>query len=86
MPFQAVPVPPMTPEWYARCQQAVQVWTADGHVLQAGRACLEIGAVLGYRRLARLLARPPLLWGVEAVYRVVARHRPFFARWMFRRE
>lgn len=86
MPFQEVPTPPMTPEWYARCQQAVQVCTAEGDVLQGGRACLKIGAVLGYRRLATILAWPPLVWGVEAMYRMVARHRPLVARWMFRRE
>ncbi len=86
MPFQEVPTPPMTPAWYQRCQQAVHVQLADGQVLRAGRACIHILAVLGYGRLATVLLLPPCRWAVEGVYSLVARHRPFFARWFFTRE
>ena len=84
MPFQELPAPPMTPELYRSCQQAVHVRFADGRTLRAGRACLYILQALGYRRLATLLSLPPCLWCVEVGYRLVARQRP--ARWLFTRE
>lgn len=86
MPFQELPTPPMTPELYRSCQQAVHVCLADGRMLRAGRACLYILHVLGYRRLATLLALPPCIWFVEGGYRLVARSRHWFARWLFTRE
>ena len=86
MPFQELPTPPMTPELYRSCQQAVHVRCADGRVLRAGRACLYILHTLGYRHLATLLALPLYVWLVEAGYSLVARYRPFCARWLFTRE
>lgn len=56
---------------------AVRVETAGGRRLEAGRACLFVLAQLGHPRLARLLATPPLVWAVEAGYRLVARYRRF---------
>jgi len=34
-----------------------------------------LAALPRWRRLSRLLSRPPLAWATAAVYRVVARHR-----------
>jgi len=76
----------MTPALYASCHQAVHVWCADGQVLRAGRACLYILRLLGYRRLATVLSLPPCLWLVEWGYGLVARHRPLFSRWLFTKE
>lgn len=70
----------MSPALAAECEKAVHVVTADGRVLKAGRAVLFVLGVLGYKRLARLLAAPPLVWGVEAGYALVARYRGFLAR------
>jgi predicted DCC family thiol-disulfide oxidoreductase YuxK len=68
----------------ARCARAVHVLTPDGTLLAAGRASLFVLGRIGWPRLARLLARRPLVWLVEAGYRVVARNRGFFAHFLFR--
>lgn len=70
----------MTPALAAACAEAVHVVTADGKILKAGRAVLFVLEVLGYRRFARLFAKRPLIWGVEAGYRLVARYRGLLAR------
>jgi predicted DCC family thiol-disulfide oxidoreductase YuxK len=75
VPYQQAPVPPMTPELRAACQRAMHVVTADGDVLRAGRASLFVLKETGNRRLAAVLGLPPLVWGVELAYRIVARNR-----------
>ncbi len=57
----------------------------DGKMLRAGRATLAVLESLGYRRTARLSAVPPMVWAVELGYRLVADHRSFFSRILFRR-
>jgi predicted DCC family thiol-disulfide oxidoreductase YuxK len=84
VPYQEAPSPPMTPALYAACKQAVHVVQRDGTILKAGRAVLHILEHAGWGRLARVLAHPPFLWLVEPAYRVVARNRPFFGRFLFR--
>jgi len=74
----------MTPALAAACADAVHVVTADGRVLRAGRAVLFVLEQLGWP--VRLLALPPLIWPIEWLYRVVARNRAFFSRFLFRRE
>lgn len=76
----------MTDALAARCARAVHVLAPDGTLLGGGRASLFVLERVGLPRLARLLRRPPLVWAVEAGYRVVARHRGSFARFLFRRE
>ncbi len=74
----------MTPELYQACGQAVHVLAADGRILTDGRATLFVLAELGYPRwLVRPFTWPPLVWLVEAGYRLVANHRPFFSKFMF---
>ena len=74
----------MTPELRRACARAVHVVTAEGRVLRAGRATLFALAHAGHPTLARVLGWPPLVWGVELGYRIVAANRPFFARFLFR--
>ena len=76
----------MTAGLYAACEFAVHLVKADGTILRAGRAVLFILANVGYRPLARLLSLPPFVWGVEVLYRLVARNRPFFAHFLFTKE
>src|SRR5262245_57156635 len=85
-PYQEAPSPPMTPALYAACSRAVHVVRADGTVLRAGRATLFILDNIGHRWLAGPLMLPPFVWMVELIYRLVARNRPFFARFLFRKE
>ena len=85
MPYQQAPSPPMTAALQLACAHAVHVVTPDGQVLRAGRAVLYIVGRLGHAALARVLAVPPLLWGVEFAYFVVARNRRLFSRVLFRR-
>jgi len=75
----------MTPALKEACRKAVQVVTADGEILRAGRASLFIAEQLGHRRLARVLRVPPFVWAIELGYRIVADNRPFFTRFLFRR-
>ena len=74
----------MTPALRAACQDAVHVRTTDGTWLRAGRASLFVLERLGWPRLARLARIPPLVWLVEAGYRLVAANRPFFSRLLAR--
>jgi predicted DCC family thiol-disulfide oxidoreductase YuxK len=85
LPYQDAPAPPMTPALRAACARAVHVITRDGRVLSAGRASLFVLGELGYSRTAMVLGSPPLLWIVEAAYRLVARNRGFFGQFLFTR-
>jgi predicted DCC family thiol-disulfide oxidoreductase YuxK len=76
----------MTPALSAACTRAIHVVKRDGTILRAGRATLFILEKLGWGWAARLLALPPFLWIVELGYRIFARNRPFFARFLFTRE
>jgi predicted DCC family thiol-disulfide oxidoreductase YuxK len=76
----------MTPDLHVACERAVHVVTVDGKVLRAGRACLFILQRVGWGWIARLLALPPFVWLVEIAYRIVADHRPFFAKFLFTHE
>jgi len=83
--FQDAPQPPMTPELYEACQRAVHVIKADGEILRAGRATLFILERLGWGYgLPRLLWLPPFIQFVELGYRVIARNRTLFSRFLFR--
>ncbi len=85
--YQDAPRPPMTPELYEACQRAVHVIKADGEILRAGRATLFILERLGWGYgLPRLLRLPPFIQFVELGYRVIARNRTFFSRFLFRHE
>jgi hypothetical protein len=75
----------MTDALAERCARAVHVLGPDGTLLAAGRASLFVLERIGFPRLGRVLRVPPLVWAVEGGYRLVARHRPFFARFLFRR-
>ena len=76
----------MTDALAAQCARAVHVIAADGRILRAGRASLYVLGCLGWRATEAIASRRPLVWLVEAGYWLVARNRPFFARFMFRRE
>ena len=75
----------MTPSLRRRAKKAVQVVTQKGIQLEAGRAALYVFERIGYRRLASFLSRAPWIWLVETGYRVVANHRPFFGKFLFRK-
>jgi predicted DCC family thiol-disulfide oxidoreductase YuxK len=85
LPYQSAPSPPMTPRLRRACSQAVHIIKTDGHVLRGARAVLFFWEAGGGGSLARLISRSPLLWLIEAGYRVVANNRPFFAKFLFRR-
>ena len=76
----------MTPELAAACERAVHVITADGVTLRASRAVLFILERCGWTWRARVLRIPPLIWLTELGYWILARNRPFFARFLFRSE
>ena len=85
VPYQNLPIPPMTLALRDACREAVHVRTTDGKWLRGGRASLFVLERIGWPRLARLAQLPPLVWLVEAGYRVVAANRPFFSRLFARR-
>ncbi len=84
VPWQQAPSPPMTDALARACRDAVHVVDGDGTVLRAGRACLHVASLCGFRWTARALMFAPALWIVEAAYRVVARNRRLFSRILFR--
>lgn len=84
--YQEAPSPPMTPELAKACDYAVHLITPSGELYRAGRAVLVILEQVSWGPAARLLRLPPLVWGVEAVYWVVARNRLFFSRFLFTKE
>jgi predicted DCC family thiol-disulfide oxidoreductase YuxK len=83
VPYQEAPSPPMSPGLHAACGRAMHIVKSDGTVLRAGRASLFILELIGWGWVARLLTLPPFIWIVELGYRIVARNRPFFARFLF---
>jgi predicted DCC family thiol-disulfide oxidoreductase YuxK len=85
-PYQSVPSPPMTPALRQACGEAVHLWMPDGRVLRAGRASMAVLELLGWRVIPWHGMRRPFVWGVELVYGIVARHRIFFSKLLFRRQ
>jgi hypothetical protein len=73
----------MTPELARACERAVHVVTPDGRAVGAGRACLVVLALIGWKWQAIVLSLPPLIWAIELGYWIVARNRNAFSRWMF---
>ena len=77
----------MTPRLYEACQRAVHVITADGRVIEAGRAVMFVLEEIGYPRwLVRPFTWPPLAWLTELGYWLVANNRPFFSKFLFTRQ
>ena len=77
----------MTPELREQARKAVQVITADGHQISAGRAMLFALEEIGWHpRAVRCAGRRPFIWAVELGYWIVARNRAFFGRFLFRAE
>jgi hypothetical protein len=77
----------MTPVLREQARKAVQVVTADGRHLSAGGAILfALEEIDWHPRAVRLGRRRPFIWFIELGYWIVARNRPFFARFLFRSE
>jgi hypothetical protein len=76
----------MTLALHAACERAFHIIRSDGAILRAGRATLFLLEKLGWGWKARLLCLPPFIWAVELGYEIVASHRTFFSRFMFRGE
>ena len=77
----------MTPALREQARKAVQVMTADGRQLSAGRAMLFVLEEIEWHpRAIRLAGRRPFVWAVEFGYWIVARNRSFFSRFLFRSE
>ena len=77
----------MTPALREQARKAVQVITADGRHLSAGRAMLfALEQTNWHPSMVRLAGRHPFVWAVELGYWIVARNRTFFGRFLFRSE
>lgn len=84
-PFQNTPSPPMTPKLKKACEGAVHVVTRDGKTLRGGGAVLFLFRQilpLPWGFIPRILSGSPWILPVETLYQIVARHRPFFARFI----
>lgn len=82
VPFQSAPPALLQGTTRDALRRGVHVITLDGRVLRGGRAVLFIAEQLGYGWLARPLSLPPWIWGVEAVYWLIARLRGKLSRWL----
>jgi hypothetical protein len=77
----------MTPALREQSRKAVQVITAEGYQLSAGRAILfALENIEWHPSTVRLAGRRPFIWLVELGYWIVARNRSFFGRFLFRAE
>lgn len=76
----------MTEALREACRKAMHVYTAEGELLRGGRAALFVleRTTPGWRSFARIFRYPPLRWGVDLGYFVVARNRRFFSRFIMR--
>jgi hypothetical protein len=75
----------MTPGLRQQARNAVQVMTAGGRQLSAGRAVLFVLEQIGWHPgLVHLAGRRPFIWAIELGYWIVARNRSFFGRFLFR--
>lgn len=64
-----------------RALKRLHVRLSDGRLVSGARAFVEIWRVLpGWRRLAPIAAHPPIIWILEAAYRVFLPVRPVMAR------
>lgn len=84
VPYQQAEHPLLDDGLRDACSKAVHVITADGRVLAGGRAALHVLEGIGWRGRARLLSSPVFFWAVEGSYRLVARNRRLFSRFLFR--
>jgi predicted DCC family thiol-disulfide oxidoreductase YuxK len=82
--YQEAPSPPMTPELYRACSQAVHVIDQEGSIRRGGTATLFVLEQEGWGPIARFLSHRPFIWLVELVYRIVATNRSLFSRIFFR--
>ncbi len=65
--------------------QAVQVVRVDGTMISGGRAVLFLLQDTGWHpSIMAIAARPPFVWLVEVGYRIVAKNRQVFSRFLFR--
>jgi hypothetical protein len=77
----------MTPSLRKQARKAVQVVTADGRQLSAGRVALFVLEEIDWHpTIVRFAGRRPFIWAVELGYWIVARNRSFFGRFLFRSE
>ena len=74
----------MTAEFAAACEKDMYVLCTDGTVVRGGRGMLFVFGEIGWRRTARWLLLPPMIWIVNVVYALVASKRRFFGRILFR--
>ena len=77
----------MTPLLREQARRAIQVVTADGQQLSAGRAILFVLEEIDWHPgIARLARRRPFVWLIDLGYWIVARNRSFFGKLLFRGE
>ncbi|MFQ3610249.1 MAG: DUF393 domain-containing protein [Fimbriimonadales bacterium] len=82
VPFQSAPPELLQKVNPHQLLRGVHVISREGRVFRAGRAVLFIMEQLGNRWLARILSLPPLIWGVELGYWLIARNRKRISRWL----
>lgn len=85
VPFQDAPSPPMTDAIREASRESVHVVRTDGTVLKGGEASMFVLGELGWRTTAAVGSAPPFSWAVNLGYRVVARNRMLFSRFLFTR-
>ena len=75
----------MTDELRRISRHSMIVVTNGGRQLVGGRAVLFVLQTVGWHpSVMRFAARRPLVWVIDAGYRLVANNRQFFSRFFFR--
>jgi len=86
IPYQRAAVPPMSDALRLACRRAVHLQHPDGRLEKAGRACLSVLELIGYKRLAYWGRRRPFIWCIELGYWFVAHNRRLFSHLFFRHQ
>lgn len=79
MPYQEQA---LSAELRSACARSIHLVHPDGRMERGGLAVLSILQALGWWWVLPF-RWPPMIWVVELMYRVVARNRLFFSRFLF---
>ncbi|MBT4429541.1 MAG: DUF393 domain-containing protein [Nitrospinaceae bacterium] len=80
VPYQEVPIPPMSKALREQCQRAIQLISPGQSPVSAGQAFLEILSLLGWKKSATVMSAAPFVYAVEILYWLIARNRWLIGR------
>jgi predicted DCC family thiol-disulfide oxidoreductase YuxK len=83
--YQNAPDPPISPELRVQCEKAMHVIDEAGRVYRGADAFIFLRRAFR-QRLSGVMGVPPFKWLVVFAYWLVSNNRPFFAKFLYRKE